>query len=132
MNNGQVNLSVSEDFHKKASLLLVRAIEGECDTSLSISITRAHRAHKNVLRELKNIERALFSTDMSRAPVGEILKTSLTKREAGWELTVSTKKAPGVNKLVISEMNKNLFRSWLKSGFKPTTMADWRGRHNGF
>ncbi|AEV89735.1 hypothetical protein OBP_298 [Pseudomonas phage OBP] len=124
-------LSVSEEFNKKASLLLVRAIESECDTSLSVSITRAHRLHKDILREFRNIERALFSTDMSRKPVGLILHTSLVKRDTGWTLSISTRKAPGSNVVTITDQTKTLLRKWLKSGFKPTTMASWRSTYHG-
>lgn len=124
-------LSTSEKLHKSLALLLVRAIELKCDTSISVSITRAHRLHKQILSEFRNIERTLFTTDMKRRPVGENIETSLIVREGKWELTLSTDRYRQTNAVVINEENKAVFRRWLKSGFKPTTMADWRAHYDG-
>lgn len=124
-------LTDTERFHKSLALLLVRAIEGECGAMLSISVTRAHRLHKQVLSELRNIDKTMFTTDMTRKPVGEIIHTSLVKRESSWELRLSTKKAPQANVVLITDENKLVFRKWLKGGFKPTTMADWRAHYDG-
>lgn len=111
-----------EKFQAKAGLVIVRAIENASPKGLAIPVTLNHNLYKTIMGEFRNILLCVKKTDMTRKPATTVLKTTFYNRESGWILNIGE----GKSTLALTKDNVHLFRTWLKSGYKPSTMAQWR------
>ena len=121
-------INTSEKFYKHISLMVVRAVEDRLPYDAPAPPGKRRKIHKEIIAELTTISQVMTRTEMDRKPVSKLLKTRLTHEGDNWFLSF-----PGYlienQEFIISKDNKDLLRTWLRSGFKPTSIVSWRSHY---
>lgn len=118
-------INTREKFYKFISLISVRAIENDIPFDVAPSPGKRRKLHKEIIAELTAISRAMNLTEMDRKPITKLLKTRLTREDGNWYLSFPDYIIEN-QEFIISKDNKDLLHTWLRSGFKPTSIVSWR------